>query len=164
MHHTGEDEVLWPLLLAAGGAVDRPGRDHAGAARAASTSTPTRSSSCWRSGSPLPPPSRGEQLARAVERFAGPLFEHLDLEEREILPLVLAPHHASEEWDSLGEHGKDVDVGAPAAADVRRASSRRPTPDERPGCWRTCRGPCGSVMMTVGAWQYRRYITRVRAG
>ena len=51
-------------------------------------------------------PSRGEQLARVVEQFAAALVEHLDLEEREILPLV-SRHLTVAEWDSLGGHGKE---------------------------------------------------------
>ncbi|WP_258307186.1 hemerythrin domain-containing protein [Gordonia paraffinivorans] len=54
-----------------------------------------------------PTPAGGERLAHLVEDLASALFEHLELEEREILPLVTC-HIAVDEWRKLFEHGKDT--------------------------------------------------------
>jgi hemerythrin-like domain-containing protein len=161
MHHTGEDAVLWPLLLEraepSAELVHTMERQHERVDDYAGQVAPLRTA--W---SQAPSAIVGEQLARLVEAFGEALREHLDLEEREILPLV-SRHLSVAEWDSLGEHGKEsmssrqlpLMFGAilEDADDVER---RRMLAHLTP--------PLRVVMRSVGAWQYRRYISRVRGG
>ena len=99
-------------------------------------------------------------MASAFEALHGALVEHLDEEEREILPLA-ARNVRQQEWDELGEHGvkdmrkKDLPImfGAVAEEATPRSGPRSsPSSPRRSGCcWKT-----------VFAWQYRRYVSRVR--
>ena len=161
MHHTGEDELLWPLLLERAapstGLVETMQAQHHRVDEYADQVDPLVTE--WRSnGSAV----RGEQLARVLEQFARALFEHLDLEEREILPLV-SRYITVEGVGQPRRARQGVDVRQAAAAPVRRDPRGRLAGRASRGCSRTCRPRSGSLMRTVGARQYRRYITRVRA-
>jgi hemerythrin-like domain-containing protein len=160
MHHTGEDELLWPLLLERAapstGLVETMQAQHHRVDEYADQVDPLVSE--WRSnGSAV----RGEQLARVLEQFARALFEHLDLEEREILPLV-SRYVTVKEWDSLGEHGKES-MSAKQLPLLFGAILEDATDDERSRMLAHLPAPIRLVMRTIGARQYRRYITRVRA-
>jgi hypothetical protein len=160
MHHTGEDVVLWPLLLERATPstelVETMQRqhhrddEHAGQVEALAAAWETDSSGV-----------RGEQLARVVEQLAEALLEHLDLEEREILPLV-SRHISVSEWDSLGEHGKDS-MSARQLPLMFGAILEEADDEERQRMLAHLPAPVRLVMRTMGAWQYRRYITDVRA-
>jgi hypothetical protein len=160
MHHTGEDEVLWPLLLERAapstGLVETMQAQHHRVDEYADQVGPLLGA--WKaSASRL----RGEQLARTVEQFAEALFEHLDLEEREILPLV-SRHISIAEWDSLGEHGKES-MSSRQLPLMFGSILEDADGDERSRMLAHLPGPIRLVMRTIGARQYRRYITRVRA-
>ena len=159
MHHTGEDAVLWPLLLERAAPstelVATMQRQHEAVDEYAAQIEPLLSA--W---STHPSVIRGEQLARLVEQFAGALVEHLDLEEREILPLV-SRHLTVAEWDSLGEHGKDS-MSSRQLPLMFGAILEDADDDERGRMLAHLPAPVRLVMRTVGARQYRRYITRVR--
>lgn len=159
MHHTGEDEVLWPILLErATPSADLVATMQAQHARVDEHSDLVGSLLAdWRESASA---VRGEQLAQALERFGAALLEHLELEEREILPLV-SEHVTVREWDSLGEHGKDAMSGrqlplmfGAILEDADEEESRRML-GHLPA-------PIRLVMRTVGARQYRRHISRVR--
>ena len=160
MHHTGEDEVLWPLLLERAapstGLVETMQGQHHRVDTYAAQVGPLLDE--WKA---TPSPLRGEQLARVVEQFAEALFEHLDVEEREILPLV-SRHITVAEWDSLGEHGKDS-MSARQLPLMFGSILEDADEDERSRMLAHLPGPVRLVMRTIGARQYRRYITRVRA-
>ena len=118
MHHTGEDELLWPLLLERAA----PSADliHTMQAQHAKVDDfSDRLEPLIASGSAGASTVRGEQLALLVEEFFAALLEHLELEEREILPLA-ERHVTAEEWSQLGAHGQARDATGLAAADVRR--------------------------------------------
>lgn len=159
MHHAGEDEVLWPLLqeraAPSTGLVMTMHVQHERVdAHAGQVDAGLRS---WRA---QPDTVQGEQLARAVERLAAALFEHLDLEERAILPPVTA-HVSVAEWDSLGEHGKKS-MSARQLPLLFGAILEDATPQERARMLAHLPAPIRLVMRTVGAWLYRRHVTRVR--
>ena len=108
MHHTGEDVLLW---CSSSARRRRPaGRDDAGPAPR--RRGPRRGDhplpEAWRTG---PTGRAARSFARCVERFTAVLVEHLDLEEREILPLV-SRHVTADEWNRLGDHGKDAMTGS----------------------------------------------------
>ena len=105
MHHTGEDAVLWPLLLERAapstGLVETMQAQHH--AVEAHTEAITPALAAWEAN---PTTAAGEHLATLFERLTAALVEHLDLEEREILPLA-SRHVTAAEWNQMGEHGKD---------------------------------------------------------
>jgi Hemerythrin HHE cation binding domain len=160
MHHTGEDEVLWPRLLERAAPstnlVETMQSQHERVDVYAGQVGPLLDD--WiATGSPV----RGEQLARLLEDFAAALFEHLDLEEREVLPLITR-HITVAEWNSLGAHGR----GAMPARQlpVLFGSILEDADDhERAMMLATLPLPVRLLMTTVGGGQYRRYIKRVRA-
>ena len=160
MHHTGEDVVLWPLLLQRATPstelVETMQRQHPRVDEYAAQLAPL--AEAWSRG---PTAVRGEQLAQLVEQFAESLLEHLDLEEREILPLVTR-HISASEWDSLGEHGKDS-MSARQLPLMFGAILEEADDEERQRMLSHLPAPLRVVMRTIGARQYRRYITRVRA-
>jgi hemerythrin-like domain-containing protein len=159
VHHTGEDELLWPLLL------DRAAPsaelvhtmesqhhlvegyiedlDHA---LPRWVDDPTR--------------QRAERLAAIVDELRGSLLEHLDLEEREILPVV-ARHLSVQEWNALGEHGKNHTPRKHLPL-VFGAILEEADHGERAALLANVPAPIRFFLRTAGARQYRRYITRVR--
>jgi hemerythrin-like domain-containing protein len=159
VHHTGEDELLWPLLLdrAAPSAelVHTMEDQHhrveeliAGldAALPGWVADPTT--------------ERAERLAALLEELRAALLDHLDLEEREILPVV-ARHLTIAEWNALGEHGKDHTPRKHLPL-VFGAILEDADDGERAELLATVPAPIRFFLRTAGARQYRRYITRVR--
>ena len=160
MHHTGEDEVLWPLLQERAAPstelIQTMQRQHERVDEYAAQVEPL--TTAWESD---PSAVRGEQLARTVEQLASALFEHLDLEEREILPLV-SRHVTVAEWNSLGQHGQG-EMAKRQLPLMFGAVLEETDEEERKRMMATLPAPVRLLLRTVGAWQYRRYITRVRA-
>lgn len=160
MHHTGEDAVLWPLLQVraapSSALVETMQRQHE--VVDGRTGQLRTLAGAW---AKAPTALAGEQLAQLVEGLAAALFEHLDLEEREILPLV-ARHITVEEWHSLGEHGRDEmtfrQLPLMFGAILEDADA-----DERDQMMAQLPVPVRLVLRTLGARRYRRYINRVRA-
>lgn len=160
MHHTGEDAVLWPLLQVRAAPstalVETMQRQHE--VVDARTEEVRTLAGAW---AEAPTALGGEQLAQLVEGMAAALFEHLDLEEREILPLV-AQHITVEEWQSLGEHGRDA-MSLKQLPLMFGAILEDADADERAEMLAQLPVPVRLVLRSLGARQYRRYITRVRA-
>ncbi|MER5515661.1 hemerythrin domain-containing protein [Streptomyces sp. NPDC002763] len=102
-HHHAEDELIWPLLRARAAHDDdlvaRMTEQHEAIDRtlaAVSEWMPV-----WeRTGDRI----SGEELALALDAHRTTLLEHLDEEERSVLPLV-AEHLTVPEWDLVGERG-----------------------------------------------------------
>lgn len=160
MHHTGEDEILWPLLLARA----TPSRELIETMQAQHETVDGYADQIgalvaeWRStGSAV----RGEQLARLVEDFRTALVGHLDLEEREVLPLS-ARHVSRTEWDGMGDHGVDAmtktQLPLMFGAVLEDASD-----EERAMMLAKLPVVVRLFLNTLGKWQYRRYVSRVRA-
>ncbi|MFF0816771.1 hemerythrin domain-containing protein [Rhodococcus sp. NPDC003318] len=160
MHHTGEDAVLWPLLQVRAAPstalVETMQRQHE--LVDGRTEEVRTLSAVW---AQAPTPIGGEQLAQLVEDLATALFEHLDLEERQILPLV-SRHITAPEWQSLGDHGRDA-MSTRQLPLMFGAILEEADADERGRMLAQLPAPVRLFLRTVGARQYRRYITRVRA-
>ena len=159
IHHTGEDELLWPLLLerAAPSAelVHRMEGQHHRVESLIDEMPDLLSRWTARAD-----PSAGEDLAGTVDALRVVLLEHLDDEEAQILPIA-ARTVSPAEWAALGDHGVE-------------SMSRRElpiffgmiledaTPNERAMMLAGAPAPARLFLRTVGAWQYRRYVARVR--
>ncbi|MCW2779189.1 MAG: hemerythrin cation-binding protein [Frankiales bacterium] len=100
-HHSGEDDLVWPRLrtrvLLQQELVDRMEAQHE---RVAALSEQAELGfAAWGGDA-----GRGEALAQVLEQLHAAVVEHLDEEEREVLPLV-AGCFTQAEWDELGERG-----------------------------------------------------------
>ncbi|WP_235618782.1 hemerythrin domain-containing protein [Embleya scabrispora] len=101
-HHTGEDELLWPPLLAR---VDLEAelvlRMEAQHERVAgSLAAAEQSATAWAAGAGV---AERDALVAALVEHRAALIEHLDDEEGELLPLAQRLLTAAE-WHALGEH------------------------------------------------------------
>jgi len=161
IHHSGEDEYLWPLLLERA----QPSAELVRTMQAQHERVHACVDRCqellgaWRTD---PDPSAGEQLASAVEQLNEALFEHLDQEEREILPLA-EEHVSAAEWGRLGEHGRDS-MDRSQLPLMFGAILEEADPTERATMLALVPAPVRLFLRTLGARQYRRYIARVRQG
>ncbi|MGI5165184.1 DUF4267 domain-containing protein [Spirillospora sp. CA-253888] len=101
-HHHGEDELIWPLLLARvdldADIVLRMEEQHERVA--ASLARVRAAADRWEATAAAP--ERDELVAALVEHRAV-LVEHLDDEEAHLLPLA-ERHLTAAEWDAQGEH------------------------------------------------------------
>jgi hemerythrin-like domain-containing protein len=108
-HHQGEDELLWPKLHARVGeqaaTVARVAEQHD--AVSAAIDEARRSIDEWKA---APDIDRGAALAVALATLGMQLGEHLDDEERLVLPLA-ADHISPEEWRELPAHGMRTFAG-----------------------------------------------------
>ncbi len=159
LHHTGEDELLWPKLLDRcppdAALVHRMEAQHERVEHAIARLTPALDR--WEAEAR---PAVTEEVASGFDALRTALLEHLDEEEREILPLA-ARHISQAEWNELGEHG--------AGKTPKRllpilfgAVAEEATPEEMTHILSTVPPPVRFLLRTVFARNYRRYITRVR--
>jgi iron-sulfur cluster repair protein YtfE (RIC family) len=102
-HHTGEDELLFPLLRERAALdpelMDRMDAQHAqvdDAVTAIDADLPA-----WTASADA---AAGERMAARIDAMMPTLIEHLAEEEQEILPIVSVTLTQSE-WDALGKHG-----------------------------------------------------------
>jgi len=102
-HHTGEDELLWPVLRPRvslhGDLIDRMEAQHGEIAVA--VADVRRWLPAWAGSAD---PEAGEKMAARIEAAGRVLTVHLAEEEEHVLPLVAA-HFSQQEWDALGKHG-----------------------------------------------------------
>jgi hemerythrin-like domain-containing protein len=102
-HHTGEDELLFPLLRERAALdpelMDRMDAQHAqvdDAVAAISAELPA-----WTTSADA---AAGERMAACIDTTMPTLIEHLAEEEQKLLPIV-AVTLTQNEWDKLGKHG-----------------------------------------------------------
>ncbi|QIG41838.1 hemerythrin domain-containing protein [Nocardioides anomalus] len=103
-HHVGEDELLWPVLsprldARATPLLDVAEAQHAGIEAALDRVSGARLS--WLGGAD---DASREELADALSRLHALLAEHLEHEERHLLPLAAA-HLSEAEWHAIGDAG-----------------------------------------------------------
>jgi len=99
-HHSGEDALLWPLLLARAPREVEPVVHLAAGHHQAIDELLAKVDlllGSWTSGAAS---EDGEALAGALGRLAVTAYEHMDLEERLVLP-VAERHIFASEWDTM---------------------------------------------------------------
>ncbi|MCY0956738.1 hemerythrin domain-containing protein [Streptomyces sp. H27-H5] len=104
-HHTVEDETIWPLLrerAADEELIARMEEQHARIDRGWAAVTDRVPG--WQRTADH---AAGEELALALDEHRSALLEHLDDEERLVLPLV-ADHLTVAEWDAVGRRGLET--------------------------------------------------------
>ena len=103
MHHTTEDDYIWPKLL------DRVGADEAEVHRMeeqhgqvdASVAEVRAALAPWVA---APTEATSDELAGRIGRLLEVLEQHLDEEEREVVPLI-DQHLSAAGWQEVGERG-----------------------------------------------------------
>src|SRR4051794_33827198 len=105
MHHVGEDIVLWPRLLERAapstGLVETMQSQHQRVDDLTGQLEPMLAA--WATTGEA---AQRAELAGMLAHFGQLLFEHLDLEEHEVLPLIYR-YISAKEWASLGAHGRE---------------------------------------------------------
>ena len=161
MHHTGEDELLWPLLLErAAPAADLVHTMQAQHARVDDYSE--RLEPLVDGWVTTASAVRAEQVARLVEEFWVALLEHLELEEREILPLA-SRHVTAAEWEGLAKHGNH-EMRRDQLPLMFGALLEDVTEEERAMMLAKQPLPIRLLLTWVLLRKYTRYINRVRHG
>ncbi|MEW2115134.1 hemerythrin domain-containing protein [Streptomyces sp. NPDC005474] len=104
-HHSLEDELIWPLLRARAGQDDLVARMEEQHGRIDQTLAAVGEwAPQWqRSADSV----AGQELALALEKHHLALLDHLDDEEKIVLPLV-AEHLTVAEWDEVGRRGLET--------------------------------------------------------
>ncbi|MGY1747076.1 hemerythrin domain-containing protein [Blastococcus sp. SYSU D00695] len=159
LHHSGEDDVLWPLLL------ERCPPEEALVARMEEHHSRVEELTAqiraalprWEAEAR---PAVTAEVADACEALADVLLAHLGEEEREVLPLA-ARHVTQAEWDRLGEHG----FGSMPRSELPLMFwmvVEDATPAEAAEMFGKVPLPVRLLLRTVFARRYRRYVSRVR--
>lgn len=159
LHHTGEDVLLWPKLLdRAAPSADLIHRMEEQHHRVESVvDRLPEALDRWEAEARR---AIGAELAATIDELREALIEHLDDEELHILPLA-ARHLTPTEWAALGQHGtSEMDkADLPILFGMVLEDA---TPQERVMMLGGLPMPVRLLLRTVGAWQYRRYVRRVR--
>jgi hemerythrin-like domain-containing protein len=159
MHHTAEDELLWPKLLERctpdAALVHRMEAQHERVEHY--TEQLHAALARWEAEAR---PAVTDEVAATFDALRDALFEHLAEEEREILPLA-ARHITTEEWAQLGEHGRETMTRKQLPL-FFGAVTEEATPEERTQMLAPLPAPIRLLARTVFAWQYRRYVSRIR--
>ncbi len=159
VHHTGEDELLWPILLARApldeAAVERARQQHE--ALAARIEIVEIALDAWAASAA---PADGDKLAAALDTLNASLTEHLDEEEKRILPLA-GRHLTVAEWARLGEHGVKHTPVHRRMLILGGILEELPA-DERVRFAAHLPAPVRLLWAAFGRRQYERYIGRVR--
>ncbi len=159
LHHTSEDELLWPKLL------DRCPPDTALVLRMEEQHHQVEhhierlrgSLDRWVAEAR---PAVTDEVASTLDALAAVLLVHLGEEEREILP-VAARHVSQAEWNELGQHG----IAGMTKAQLPLMFGlilEEATPDEAAELYASVPAPVRLLTRWVFLPRYRRYITRVR--
>ena len=159
VHHTGEDVMLWPILLERAA----PSADviHRMEAQHGRVEVLVQQLSGlidrWESGAD---PAVTRELAATIDELRAALLEHLDDEEEHILPIA-ARAMSPQEWEAVGQHGfSEIDnADLPILFGMLIEDA---TPEERKEMFASVPFPARLFLRTVGAWQYRRYVKAVR--
>ena len=159
LHHTGEDELLWPKLLERAAPstelVLRMERQHHEVEQLVDRLGPALAR--WTAEAR---PAVSEEVASTFDRLRTVLLEHLDDEEAHILPIA-ARTVTQAEWNALGEHGT-ARMSRSELPLIGGMMLEEATPDERAAMMAVLPAPARVLMNTYGAWHYRRYVRKVR--
>jgi iron-sulfur cluster repair protein YtfE (RIC family) len=159
-HHTGEDLLLWPKLLArARPRAELVHRMQAQHERVAVLLDRVDVLTVqWRQSAD---PATRDELANVLAQTSAALDEHLSDEENEILPLV-AEHITVQEWDALTAYGKKVLPKNSKAFVYLGLILEETTATERVAFLRRMPVPLRWAWRLIGQRIYRRAMTRLR--
>jgi len=159
LHHTGEDELVWPKLLQRGPAeiaplVETMERQHEGLHRA--LAEVEERAAIW---SRTAAPADRQELAAALDAMIPPMLEHLGSEEAHLLSLI-DKYLTEKEWGQVG-----------AAAMASTPKNRLPMlfgmvlrdarPEHVEGLKAVTPAPAWFVLSRLGPPAYARYARRL---
>ncbi|MBW8486960.1 hemerythrin domain-containing protein [Actinomadura sp. PM05-2] len=155
-HHTGEDDLIWPLLLSrvdlGADVVLRMEAQHEKVA--ASIDAVRDAAARWRGDA-----AGRDALVAALRAHRAVLVEHLDDEEANLLPLA-ERHLTAAEWDAQGEHfAKAAKHRALLLLGVVLEDA---TPEEHARFLGAMPAPARAVWHLLGRPLYARRVRRVR--
>ncbi|WP_367130494.1 MULTISPECIES: hemerythrin domain-containing protein [Streptomyces] len=158
-HHTGEDEMLWPVLLPrldldAEQVLAMEAQHHALTEGIAEVQ---RLMDRWQARALL---EDRDELAEALRTHHRQLCAHLDEEEREVMPLV-ALHVSPEQWHAVGERGL-AETPRNRLMIALGAILEDASPEEREEFLARLPLPARVLWKLLGQRQYRRETVRVR--
>jgi iron-sulfur cluster repair protein YtfE (RIC family) len=158
LHHSSEDDHLWPLLAERTDAhdlVQRMASQHAAVSAALDRIEPVLVR--WEFEAR---PAVGDEMASNIDQLRVALIAHLDEEERMVLPLA-ARHLSKEEWAGIGQAsvGKMTRQQLPLMFGMIMEDA---TPAERVEMLAVLPVPIRLLMRTWGARHYARYVRTVR--
>jgi hemerythrin-like domain-containing protein len=161
-HHTGEDELVWPLMLERASMhaeltnrmEAQHERLHAPLARIEEI-LPR-----WRSRALA---GDRDELADVIAQASVALDEHLADEEREMLPLIEA-HLTPAEWQAVGEHGRSVIPKGKMALVFLGAILEEATPAEKRRFLAELPVPARLLWRLFGERAYATSTDRIRRG
>ena len=161
MHHTTEDDLVWPKLL------DRAGLDAPLVQRMEVqhqqidllVAKLRAALSAWRSD---PTPTTSSALADGIGEFLTVLEEHLDEEEQVVVPLI-DRHLTKAEWQEVGQRG--FEKFTPAQRWIATGQLVEvATPNESAMMFDQLPRPVKVLWHLIGKRKYRRYIALARGG
>jgi hemerythrin-like domain-containing protein len=160
-HHTSEDELLWPKLLARvdldAELVLRMEQQHQVVDRG--LQDVERLLAAWER---TPAEPERDALVGALARHRRDLLEHLDEEERSVLPLI-EEHLTVPEWSALGEHAM-AKTPKDKLLFTLGALLEEATPAERARFLGHLPLPARVLYWTVGKRGYAKRMNAVRRG
>ena len=161
MHHTTEDDLIWPKLLDRAGLeaplVERMEEQHQQID--ASVAELRAAMSAWRSD---PMPATSSALADRIGEFLVVLEGHLDEEEQVVVPMI-DRHLTEAEWQEVGQRG--FEKFTPAQRWIATGQLVEvATPEETAMMFGKLPPPVKVLWHLIGKRKYRRYITSVRVG
>jgi hemerythrin-like domain-containing protein len=159
LHHTGEDDLLWPVLLerapSSADLVERMEGQHAAVEDLLDLLGPAINR--WEAEAR---PAVAVEAADLIDRLRALVVEHLDAEEELVLP-VATWNMTPEEWGAMGEAG----VAKMSRAELPLMFGcvlEGASPSEQRALLGNLPFPVRVLMRTWGIRHYRRYINRVR--
>lgn len=160
-HHSGEDELVWPLLLARvdleADMVLRMEAQHEVIARTLEDAAQRLAR--WRS---APSAATADPLIAVLTEHRAALLAHLDDEEEYVLPLI-EEHLTAAEWARLGERFAG-EVPKSKMLFFLGAILEDATPAERQAMMAQLPAPARILWRAVGQRRYRRAVGKIRAG
>lgn len=161
LHHTSEDDLLWPKLLEraapSGDLVAHLQTQHGNVE--ARLDAVARLLARWEAEAR---PAVAEETADAFDDLHVLVVEHLDDEERTILPIA-ARTVTQDEWSAIGQAGVAKMTRSQLPL-MFGAVMEEATPEERAEMLVVLPAPVRLVMRAWGLRHYQRYISRVRGG
>jgi hemerythrin-like domain-containing protein len=161
-HHTGEDELVWPLML-------QRASMHADLINRMEAQHDRLHEPLARIDALLPRwreralAADRDELADLFAQASAALDEHLDDEEREMLPLV-EQHLSPAEWKAVGDRGKEVIPKGRMALVFLGAILEEATPAEKKRFLAELPLPARALWRLVGERVYTESSNRVRRG
>ena len=158
-HHTGEDELLFPLLRERAALdpelMDRMDTQHAQvneAVKAVVAELPT-----WTTSADT---AAGERIATRIEATMQTLIAHLAEEEQKLLPIVSVTLTQSE-WDALGKHGMNA-IPVTRRLVILGHITEETDDAERQRFMRVVPAPARLAYKLIGHRQFTRETTAIR--